>query len=1260
MALIKSHSNYVLKSKHQVTNDGTIWERDITTIGGISDFPSGQIPVYKSGNFIISVRADKGVNNKYTPVKWKANNSGETWTIENVGELSSVNNKYQDDTKIVLKQDYYDFRDFAYYGSLTELMRASIGDILVRFPGELYLKHENCTYTEIVDGVPSEKIVYGDGHDDDLHKLLNPFGIDLHSKSLPESANTLKYFADSGWENYEICASDNVDNPSNWHEITSYTVDYREITCAVPGTIIAVVTLSMLYRPRTNQIYVYIDDDNKVAYGMVRNGHVNPDDNSNATNEPFRLRPKKEFLNKFYDECDNFQRLLVNPNTSPKYKATFSVIKENNYGYYRRLEDFIFPTGDGDYNLDVTTFGFNDYTGRLAKIGEFYDERFSDNMYRAMTHESIKNFDWTRSRDESGEIDTDIILGADRMKKALRIMAREFDEVKSYIDGIRNVNSVTYDERNNLPDYFLADTLSDDGWDVRQVYPYRLSETTIDTSGATVPYDDYSVASAQTRNCITRNFYQDTASVVRPYHTDDEDGYVVVCSGCSEEGEVSAVTITGFSAATKWDECSNTTRFRMSPYHSDKEYSIYDVGNQFMRNLKINSRQILRHKGTVEGIEMLLALFGLKSYRWSNGSDGYDFTVEEYSMKTRRLYDPYSDLHGMNRFDWYNSTKILKYDYRSESDIYDIGADTYVRYQGLPVSWRRPYVHKTRGASTASTTEIGNRETLYDDVKETVTSDGVFLYPHFSKNEKYDGDPYFQMNGGWLSRRLMNYIANADYNFSFDVDNNFVFNKHLLTPEVESGYTFDNHPLYTETVNTIRSVADISELLAIPSEQLHNSQICYVDTVANGTIVIDGKIYEIQQEVDGDDNVHSYVSFEVYDGELNVGDETFLENVSVYDENGDEVSYYIPDKYDGYRVKAYVKDGTDFVCHDGAYTIGEWFIVTTNDDDTNYFIIDDVNYSYMLSDGSNSTGFGWRRLSEADNEYKRLKTITNYYKGNNPHSGLMQYDNGHEYLTYFKRLFKYAYDNDKFDERCYDDYFQDTEALYGYGFKGLIDDDERLLQYDSNLISESDYKHRNLDGTYEFWHGGKIHYFGAYKTTGSNGNRSGYTEHTTDIYVHTCDKDKLDGWRDFYQAQWPSDTHPNKVHGYTFNGWTTDMTTQDVAMADDFSGYTCSSSGDNDDVTDLILNTKRIILSFNLHNKWYSKEGQSELKYLDEIVMNYLTQVIPSTTILEVIYIDGYSTTDKDWPTCVCSYGNMSVNTGSLTCDGGTLTATLT
>ena len=56
MAYIKSHSNYVLKTKHQLTKDGTVWERDMTTIGGLNQYAKGQVPIYKSGNFIITVR----------------------------------------------------------------------------------------------------------------------------------------------------------------------------------------------------------------------------------------------------------------------------------------------------------------------------------------------------------------------------------------------------------------------------------------------------------------------------------------------------------------------------------------------------------------------------------------------------------------------------------------------------------------------------------------------------------------------------------------------------------------------------------------------------------------------------------------------------------------------------------------------------------------------------------------------------------------------------------------------------------------------------------------------------------------------------------------------------------------------------------------------------------------------------------------------------------------------------------------------------
>ena len=202
---IKSHSNYTLKSFHQLTNDGTIYERDITTIGGVGTFPEGQTPIYRSNNFIITVRDDGGISNQYNRKKWTQNTkSGDTWTMASLDGMVSEGND-QNDTKIVLKQDYYDFRDFCYYGSLSEMFRTSITDIIARFPGELYGTSNNVYYTsgETIDGEWIEdRVQLGDSSDD--YYLVNPFGINMHAMELPKDADPLKYFANEGFKNYVI------------------------------------------------------------------------------------------------------------------------------------------------------------------------------------------------------------------------------------------------------------------------------------------------------------------------------------------------------------------------------------------------------------------------------------------------------------------------------------------------------------------------------------------------------------------------------------------------------------------------------------------------------------------------------------------------------------------------------------------------------------------------------------------------------------------------------------------------------------------------------------------------------------------------------------------------------------------------------------------------------------------------------------------------------------------------------------------------
>ena len=56
-----------------------------------------------------------------------------------------------------------------------------------------------------------------------------------------------------------------------------------------------------------------------------------------------------------------------------------------------------------------------------------------------------------------------------------------------------------------------------------------------------------------------------------------------------------------------------------------------------------------------------------------------------------------------------------------------------------------------------------------------------------------------------------------------------------------------------------------------------------------------------------------------------------------------------------------------------------------------------------------------------------------------------------------------------------------------------------------------------------------------------------------------------------------------------------------------------------DKVTNQIMNTKRMCITFYLDK--FNDDKWNQVKYLDDIIMSYLTQMIPSTTILSIKYV---------------------------------------
>ena len=1407
MPFIKSHSNYVLKAKHQDVNDGTIFERDITTIGAVNQFTPDQTPIYRSNNFIITVRNDGRPSNQYNTTKWKENDYGDIWTLQTISGMVS-DFEEDNDTKIVLKQDYYDFRDFAYYGSLTELFRASVTDILARFPGELYVTNNYAYYTvkqrydfdTVEENVPLG--YYGEDGEPNYYFVSNPFNINIYSKYKPTDADPLKYFADNGFLNYEIGVttitgsttgcSINPNEHLRWEKIVDWEVEYHDpcvtkVGCTCDELVIEIAkcncdTLNAklleastrmmanranetegdsgegededysLYRKvaevkitgesgSTYTIYAYLDDDNKVVYL------------SDKENFGVHIRPSRKFLDIFYNESDNFQRLLVNENTH--YEAIFSVIRENDYGYYREFVPFQFPTADGDYNLDATTYGFNAYTTQMVQIGEYYDENFTDNLWRSMTHEAIKNFDWSYTREYEVGDEEEYVIGGQRIQKALRIFAREFDEIISYINNIKNLNRVTYDERGNIPDYFLTDVVENEGWDVKLVYPYELTEyyrgtkTVVDPElyeegGNCVGQLDNSAYGESGATKITREFSQNSTKKIKPYTkwmvTDgSEEGYFVACNntGCtSTEGDVTTsmtptiadvcggdVTITltktfeegaripidlpceylgtnnllirAEGDAVYNDGCAlggkGAIKNRIKSYTDETEWTYQQANNEFLRRLKVNSRHIWRHKGTVEGIEMILAMFGMKSKRWvdakpdwirnckyddGDGHQMWDFDVKEYTSFTNRIEETWDVVHQDYRINWINSTKVIRYDNRFASNYTKYGANENISYyQGIPVSYRDAYLNPRNENTTGGTGSTYDPYLKYGDGDNdyyiNTNNEKVikrYLYPYFNKYEQLDGNPYFQMDGGWLSKMIVGFTSSADsedsgdtiWNFQFDVDDNIVYSKYLGKGYVdEDGFVNDNKPLFKETVRNIRRVDNIASLLTQPLDTLYDGVICNVTRIEKDAAVVDNVVYPIVKEwykktpstgdtADTTGEIVSYISLVKTDGFIRVGTNKFFDTtIIVYDIDGGEHLYNVEDIVNGGQLKAYIVNDS-FICKEdenGYYSISNFQILEDDKSSnfSNYFILDDVNYAdelarlvdnisadtttsftedYSTGTTSGSTNWtsGWRRLTFGEKDYLKINTITNYYEGNNPHNGNMVYDNGHEYFTYYNRIFKYAADNDVFDERCYEDYYATLDKeIVKYGFDNLIEKNEDILQYDTFLIQDS-----------------KIHYFGNYKTKNGEPKSNG-VPNIDKIWIYGDNMERISGidtkesgLTGGYDVIYKNET--TNIDMYNLSAETSYNESADTASTattseggwiereNPYNALTARSDVSIDEVTNQIVNNKIFDITFRLHNIWYTKEGQEELKYIDDVVMNYLTQMIPSTTILRVKY----------------------------------------
>lgn len=539
----KHNSNYIKTVEHQHLKDGsTIFERDWVTIGSQLNFGPGKIPYYNNGNFIFTTSPTPFFQKRY-----KNGVTVATWTYDDVKEASSTVNQIQFD------EYTEDIRSFAYYGSCVEFLRATIEKIIYEFPGNITLSEDKL---EIPPTTENVDYTYINGY-----IVNNPFQIDLHTKDihLQQYDNELRFLS-SSWQKYEV----------NGQPITKYVISDWKGDLDCPQN-------DQYYIKKEPVVIVKINDNIELKGYMLDRDIIFCYEGQDLV-----IQPKEEIIETYFNGLKGFEKQLLTRKTKPLYTNKFITPIEYNLGYLYYNRTYTWPS-DG-YCIDITSTKYIDFINKLSSMAELYDELWTDNLWRRMTHEAIKNYDWTYTREFIDGDEEDNVDGGERMHKVLNIIGRVFDDIKLSIDTIKRQNKTTYNGDRNVPNALLSDKLELFGWDIYSTIPTYKNEN-----------DETVSASEET---ITQEVLDSIENNV------ESNGKKIY--------------------PDKWYPTSNPNKITFA-----------DVDVEFMRRLLLSTRRIFETKGTRQSIDMIMGLFGY-------GDTDYTIT-EHYRTVKPREYDEVID-----------------------------------------------------------------------------------------------------------------------------------------------------------------------------------------------------------------------------------------------------------------------------------------------------------------------------------------------------------------------------------------------------------------------------------------------------------------------------------------------------------------------------------------------------------------------------------------------------------------------------------------
>ena len=386
---------------------------------GLQFATDGGTPLFTIGNFQI----DANLTGKQNKI-FNVGEASEYYSLENLGETTPQDAELKvNKTKLKLNPDYTNPKTYSYFGSIKEYFRVNVENIIKFWPASIYVDNVINTFT----GNTVQSYTYNPVTNKANFYVNNSFFINNFD---------IKYVV-------QIDSTTGEENP-----LRNLNVEYARYVIFYNDTEYSITNFTGSTSFTNDLVYFEVD------------GNPFPLTTGGTLSTTYHIKPNSIEVENFFASLSDLSRQLLNRYIVPAYTIKFSYLSESDQGPYNIFVNrtYTWPVTDG-YNLDIVSNLFDTYLTSLYEFCEYFDENDTNIMNRRLVAEAINRLNTIRRADGSEDENE-----AEKMSKLINIYAREFDEVKKYIDGLSYIRDVTYNKLENTPDSIVKTDANALGW----------------------------------------------------------------------------------------------------------------------------------------------------------------------------------------------------------------------------------------------------------------------------------------------------------------------------------------------------------------------------------------------------------------------------------------------------------------------------------------------------------------------------------------------------------------------------------------------------------------------------------------------------------------------------------------------------------------------------------------------------------------------------------------------------------------------------